>query len=330
MAFKGTLDSLGMVEIMQLICMTQKTGCLMVAHPKGEAKHLYFEGGDITAATSTAAKDRLGFVLVKMGMLTVEQLAHARADEQRTGVKQGASLVERGLLTEEQLDTALTRQIAEIFFGLMVWHEGSFEFLDDLKPSADVFRVPQSVTNLIMQGTRQLDEWGLIEKVFPSQELVLSLAPHRERSGPISLEDDEWQILTAIDGKRTIREVCAMSSSSNFEVCKKLLNLHHAGLVMVNTVVAPPPAPPVQTPPKPPPTKKVPSGFLPAVRTELTRHVGPIANILLDEVSETLGVPLEQLPVTRVNELVKALCDEIDSPDKREHFREIALNAARS
>lgn len=323
MAFTGTLDSLGIIEVLQLVCMTRKTGLLSVAHPIGEARYLYFEEGDVTAATSTAAKDRLGYLLVKMGLLSEEAVELARQDEMRTGVKQGASLVDQGLLTEAQLDQALARQVSQIFYGLMAWHEGIFEFLDEDRPGPDVFRVRRSVTSLLMEGTRQLDEWGIIQNAFPSFDVVLSMAPQRENSGPISLNPDEWQILTLIDGRRTIRDVCALSSFSNFDACKKLLNLHHAGLIVTTSTAS-------ASRPPPPPVHLVPDDFLPAVRTEFTRHVGPIADILLDEVAQTMGVPLDQLPASRVTELAAALCREVDSPNKRDHLHGFILEAARS
>lgn len=330
MAFKGTLDSLGMIEVLQLICMSRKTGCLAVAHPSGEQKKLYFEAGDVTAAISTGAKDRLGFLLVKMGLLSAEQVELARKDEKRTGVKQGTSLIEHGLLTEDQLADALTRQIAEIFYSVMTWHQGSFEFLDNELPGPDVFKVQHSVTDLMMQGTRQLDEWTLIERVFPSLDMVLALSQNREKRGPISLDADEWQLLALIDGKRTIKDVCGLSPFSNFEACKKLLNLHHAGLISAKAadlVVTEEPAPVHVA--KPPPIRTVPAGFLAVVRNELTRHVGPIASVLLDECAETLGVPLDKLPVTKVPQLTKMLCSEIDSAEKREQFHEVIVNAAK-
>lgn len=326
MPFKGTLDTLSMIDVFQVIGMTRKAGCLLVKHPGGEAKRLYFQAGEVITATSNGAKDRLGAMLVKMGILTREQVEASRKAEQVTGVKQGQALVARGLLTEEQLNRALARQIAEIFHSVMTWREGSFEFLDEEQPGPDFYLVRESVTNLIMQGTRQLDEWSLIEKVFPSMDVVVAMGPPREGTGDIRLQADEWSILTLIDGKRTLRQICGLSSSSNFEVCKKLLNLHHAGLVVaVRGDHTPPPA----TPSAPPPSaRRVPPSFYPAVRSEFTRAVGPIAAMILEEIEETLAVSLDRLPVSRVPELLELLCGEIDSPDKRDRVRDAVKRAA--
>jgi hypothetical protein len=264
-----------------------------------------------------------------MGLLSTQQVEASRNNEQRTGAKQGLALVESGLITEQQLNGALERQIAEIFYGIMRWREGTFEFLEEEAPGPDVYRVRESVTNLIMQATRQLDEWGLIEKVFPSMETVVIMTPPKQPAGDIRLQPDEWQILTFIDGKRTIREICALSSQTNFEVCKKLLNLHHAGLVApseARSAATPPPPPSSQSNPG---ARLVPASFLPTVRGEFTKLVGPIANILFDEVADALGVPLERLPQSRVAEFTKLLCNEIDAPQKRDAFRELVARAAK-
>jgi hypothetical protein len=140
MAFKGTLDTLGTIEVLQVIHMTRKTGCLGVTHPSGEAKHLYFEDGDITAATSTAPKDRLGALLVKLGMLSAEQLEVARRDEQRTGIKQGASLLEQGLLTEEHAlaSDPWIRAVLEVILADEVAHAKlGWQFVGAVAPTLD-------------------------------------------------------------------------------------------------------------------------------------------------------------------------------------------------
>ncbi len=321
MAFKGTLDSLSMTDVLQVVAMAHKSGCMRVEHPCGEAKRVYFEGGDIVTASSTSPKDRLGELLVKMSLLTPEQLDASRSAEQVTGVKQGAVLVENGVLTEAQLHKALSRQIREIFFSLMVWHEGTFEFIDGEVPGPDVFRVEASVTSLIMEGTRQLDEWSLIEKVFPSLDVVLSMS-FKKGGGDVHLQPDEWEVLTLIDGKRTIREICAQSASSNFDVCKKLLTLHHAGLLSVRTPTN------GHSVAKREPTARVPAGFAAVVREEFTRLVGPIADILLVETEETLGVTIDGLPLERVDDLLSLLRNEIDVPSKAEHFQAQIRQAA--
>jgi len=337
MAFKGTLDTLSMIDVFQVISMARKAGCLVVHQPDGDTKRLYFEGGAIISATSTCSKDRLGAVLIKMGLLSQEQVDASRQDEVRTGQKQGQTLIAQGLLGEEALNGALVRQVAEICYSVMGWRVGAFEFLDEEHPAADVFRVHESVTHVILQGTRQLDEWRLIEKAFPDLDAVVSMRPPRTGSGDIHLQADDWQILTLVDGRRSLREICALSNLTNFDVCRKLLALHDAGLVATGAPRAPgslrPPsaAPPARAPeiaPAPTATRVVSARFFPAVRAQLTRYVGPIAEVILDEATDSLRIPIDKLPLHRVAELARLLCDEIDAPDKRDHFREFVLRAS--
>lgn len=329
MSFKGTLDTLGLVEVLQVIGMARKVGCLRLRGRAGELKNLFFQDGELVSATSNMPKDRLGGVLVKLGMLEQAQLDAAREAEHATGRRQGDMLVSAGFLTQEQLNEALGRQITEIVNSVMTWREGSFEFVENERPANDIHLIHESVQNLILQATRQMDEWAVIEKVFPTLDMVVAMkAPSASASADIHLHPSEWQLLTLVDGKRTIREICAASSATNFEVCRTLLNLHRAGLLATGAAK---PLPPVDAPPAPPPASvaKVPATFYPTVREEFTRHVGPIANLLLDEVEETMGVPLAELPQSRVVELAKRLCEEIDAPEKRAHLRDVVTRAAK-
>lgn len=331
MSFKGTLDTLGIVEVLQVIGMARKVGCLRLRGRAGELKQLFFQDGELVSATSNMPKDRLGAVLVKLGILQQAQIDAAREAESATGRRQGDMLVAAGFLTQEQLDAALGRQITEIVNSVMTWRDGSFEFVENERPAADIHLVHESVQNLILQATRQMDEWALIEKVFPSLDMVVSMkAPSGAAGADIHLHPSEWQLLTLVDGKRTIREICAASSATNFEVCRTLLNLHRAGLLATGAARPPPnlEAPPREAAPSAP-VAKVPAAFVPTVREEFTRHVGPIANLILDEVEEAMGVPLAELPQSRVVELAKRLCEEIEAPEKRAHLRDVVTRAAK-
>ncbi len=329
MSFKGTLDTLGIVEVLQVIGMARKVGCLRLRGRAGELKNLFFQDGELVSATSNMPKDRLGAVLVKLGLLAQEQLDAAREAENSTGRRQGDVLVSAGLLSRHQLDAALGRQISEIVNSIMIWRDGSFEFLENEQPGSDIHLVHESVQNLILQATRQMDEWALIEKVFPTLDVVISMKAPSAGGADIRLQPAEWQLLTLVDGKRTVREICAASSDTNFEICRTLLNLHRAGLIAVGGTRPSAPAEPAREPAQAAAVAKVPASFFPAVREEFTRHVGPIANLLLDEIEEAMGVPLATLPQSRVVELAKRLSEEIDVPEKRAHLRDVVTRAAK-
>ena len=66
MAIKGSLREASLPDVLQLLSMGQKTGCLSVAD-RNNFGYVYFEHGFITYASIVNRRDRLGDILVKGG-----------------------------------------------------------------------------------------------------------------------------------------------------------------------------------------------------------------------------------------------------------------------
>ena len=63
-------------------------------------------------------KVRLGEILLQQGLLTEDQLKSALDDQKRTGRRLGRVFVESGFVTEEQIGEALARQFKIAFVNL--------------------------------------------------------------------------------------------------------------------------------------------------------------------------------------------------------------------
>src|SRR5512141_663694 len=103
MAFTGDLENLPIVEIIQLIHTTRKSGIFSVKGSNGESR-LVFSNGHIVGANHIDNSVRIGTVLVKTGAITVEDLKQAmgeinNADEHRMPLL--ATLVKMGKLKRE-------------------------------------------------------------------------------------------------------------------------------------------------------------------------------------------------------------------------------------
>jgi MSHA biogenesis protein MshE len=67
-------------------------------------------------------KVRLGDLLIQQGLLTEEQLKTALDEQKRTGRKLGRVFVESGYVTEEGISQALARQLRIPFVDLKTFH----------------------------------------------------------------------------------------------------------------------------------------------------------------------------------------------------------------
>src|SRR5687768_429971 len=134
MAIKGNLKEAALPDVLQLLAMGQKTGCLSLTD-RSNFGYIYFDRGRITYASIVNRRDRLGDLLVKNGQLQADEL-FAAIDEQgkNPGQRLGEILVRRGSITRDQLEQYIRIQIEEAVYFLFTWVQGTFQFEADHRP----------------------------------------------------------------------------------------------------------------------------------------------------------------------------------------------------
>src|SRR5258706_10740422 len=73
MAIKGSLKEASLPDVLQLVALGQKNGCLSVAD-RSNFGYIYFDRGRICYASIVNRRDRIGDTLVKNGKITQHQL----------------------------------------------------------------------------------------------------------------------------------------------------------------------------------------------------------------------------------------------------------------
>jgi hypothetical protein len=163
MAIRGSLKEASLPDVLQLLAMGKKTGCLSVTH-RNSFGYIYFDKGRICYASIVNRRDRLGDMLVKLGTITQAQLdASVALQNRRRDSRLGELLVEQGALTMQQLHDAIERQIQEAVYFLFTWNQGTFNFEADVLPDAHDYQVSINPESLLLEGARRVDEWDLVE-----------------------------------------------------------------------------------------------------------------------------------------------------------------------
>jgi tetratricopeptide (TPR) repeat protein len=228
MAIKGNLREAGLPDVLQLLAMGQKTGCLSLTD-RSNFGYIYFDRGRITYASIVNRRDRLGDLLVKNGLLDAKELfAAIDAQGKSPSLRLGEILVGRGSITREQLEHYIRVQIEEAVYFLFTWNQGSFQFEPDQRPEEGAMLVSINPENLLLEGARRIDEWSLIEKKIPSLELVFEIGRGKPVDG-LELSDEQRKILPLVDGKRSVQEIIEESGMVEFDVGKALFGLIQAG-----------------------------------------------------------------------------------------------------
>jgi hypothetical protein len=133
MAFTGDLEHLPIVDIIQLVHTTRKSGVFSVKADKGEST-IVFSNGSIVGANHINNSVRIGTVLVKTGAISIDDLKQAmgvmkNADENRMPLL--ATLIQMGKLKREDALRGLKKLVELTIIDLMSWTKGMFTFDTD-------------------------------------------------------------------------------------------------------------------------------------------------------------------------------------------------------
>ena len=231
MAIRGSLKEASLPDVLQLLAMGQKTGCLSVSH-RNNFGYIYFDKGRICYASVVNRRDRLGDMLVKTGLVTQAQLDSVVAlQNRRRDDRLGHLLVEQGVISARQLDDAIDVQIREAVYYLFTWNEGTFNFEADVAPDPLDHLVSINPESLLLEGARRVDEWGLIEKKIPSFDIVFQMERKRVLQSDAELTDEQAAVLALVNGERDVQAIVDESGLVEFEAGKALYGLLAAGFI---------------------------------------------------------------------------------------------------
>jgi tetratricopeptide (TPR) repeat protein len=231
MAIKGSLREASLPDVLQLLAMGQKTGCLSVAD-RSSFGTIYFSKGRISYASIVNRRDRLGDILVKNGLITQQELDSAiQAQTRQRDKRLGEILIEQKILTREELHRYIRLQIEEAVYFLFTWVQGTFSFEADVLPDARDFLVSITPESLLLEGARRVDEWSLIEKKIPSFDIIFELDRTKLAGSDAELTIEQEQLVPLVDGRRDVAALVDESGLGEFEVGKALYGLATAGFL---------------------------------------------------------------------------------------------------
>jgi hypothetical protein len=241
MALKGNLRDFSIVQLLNLINLARKTGTLRI-NRSGEKAQVCFREGKLVYATLNGSESQLTLALRQSGMITEEQ---ARAIRSQAGTRSdkelGLLLINAGYVTQNDVLRSMQRLILDNVYPLFTWTEGVFQFESGLPAVDGVITVPIDLENVILQGTRRLEEFERLQEELPDLGISLKFA---DRPGAnlrdINLTVEEWRVISFINPRNTVQQIAHHNNLSDYQIRKIVYGLLQAGLV---ELVRPTPVP---------------------------------------------------------------------------------------
>jgi len=161
MSLVGSLEDLGLGDILQIISLSRKSGVLMLRSEQGEGQILFREGR-VTGALCKGEPADLRSLLLARGAVSEAELAEAARTSQESGRPLVEVLRELPALEGDALDELRRRHAERAVLALFAWPSGEFSFdvrddLDAVDPDLCV-EAGIDAQYLAMEGARIRDE----------------------------------------------------------------------------------------------------------------------------------------------------------------------------
>ena len=231
MALKGNIETFYLSSILQLLAQDKKTGVLTIAD-KGRMVRVFIKGGNIVYAMGTQKEVRLGYLLRTKGIISAEELQKALTLAKERKERLGKILVEKGYISPETLKKFIHQQVRDILYDLFLWKNGDFEYVDQELNLDEEMVTELNHMEVILEGTRRVDEWEILQKNIPHPQVVFKINKSVEKQrDTVNLTANEWRIISLIDGKRKLQQVVEDSGQDEFGVYRIINSLISSGLV---------------------------------------------------------------------------------------------------
>lgn len=127
MSLVGSLEDLGLGDILQIVSLSRKSGLLLIHSEEGEGRIVFCEGL-VRAAYVKGEPEDLRSLLVEAGFISAEDFDRAAELSSSRGVPVAESLSECTSLTRESLDSLRREQIERAVYRIFSWVVGEFSF----------------------------------------------------------------------------------------------------------------------------------------------------------------------------------------------------------
>ena len=193
MSLVGSLEDLGLGEILQIISLSRKSGTLRVRSSQGEG-HILFRDGEIRGAALRGQPGDLAELLVGRQELPEEEVERLLAHGREQGETFEELLIHHGVLSVERLDAIRLDCVEAAVLSMFRWPSGEFSFEVQAGPPPEPhpggLTLSQGINPqfLALEGARLQDEAGSAPEK-PDAEPAVVCTEGGGEPGRLALDD---------------------------------------------------------------------------------------------------------------------------------------------
>ena len=231
MEMEGSIEEFSVPEILQFLSLHEADGVLKLKSGREEV-HFGFKRGKITDALHKGEKlfHSISEYIQRTGLIAPEAFNKfsERAKELKLSLM---DIIEKGeVLSTREIEKIISFKLQETTCEVLTWDAGRYSFEAGKKLyQHSSFSVEIEPNTLVMEGIRRIDEWPLIEKALPDENITLRKLEKPEID--IEIGEDEKVVLEKTTDDITLHELVGISGIGKFRTYNSVYKLTEIGLI---------------------------------------------------------------------------------------------------
>jgi hypothetical protein len=224
---QGKLSVFSLSDLFQMLSFTQKTGTVTLIQG-WNSRTITFEDGRVSYVAAGSRLPTVVELLHRMGKVTREQMEALRASGARSESAMIEQLRTAGVITQEDLQTCREQMLEMSIYTLFLWRNCYFTFKAGEIVHEGGVAVEVDSMQVIIEGTRRVDEWIELSPVVPSVYMIFRW----KRDRPAQPPNEELQVaLDLVDGKRDVSAISRRLGFTQFQTARALYELVRDGYI---------------------------------------------------------------------------------------------------
>ena len=244
MSLEGDLRSVALPRVLQNLAAQRVSGILTVQGEDDIVAVSLLEGGIVSAdALNQTVEEGLGQVFRTQNVIEPDDFTAAVRDHQGGGSGSlGDLLVNRGLVSREELLEGLRQQTYRLMLQVLTWRQGEFKFYGGDEVSFEEGFIPLSIDELLIRSIDDLGEKGGVAGPVPELEAAYRQVPQRSaprvlgRDGDGSgagvwISPEQEALMLKVNGHTSAATIASELNLGRFKAQFALYNLLHHDLI---------------------------------------------------------------------------------------------------
>lgn len=224
---QGKLSVFSLSDLFQMLSFTQKTGTVTLIQG-WNSRTITFEDGRVSYVAAGNRLPSLVELLHRLGKVSREQMEALRASGARSETDMLEKLRGSGSISAEDLRICREQMLEMSIYTLFLWRNCYFTFKAGEIVHDGGVAVEVDSMQVIIEGTRRVDEWIELSPVVPSIYMIFRWRRDRPAQPP---REDLQVVLDLVDAKRDVSAISRHLGYTQFQTARALFELVKGGYI---------------------------------------------------------------------------------------------------